>query len=85
MNLFMLISLLSDYSCLVPTEVCLISDDKLRHCQCKSSRAVEAKIHKLWSQYVDGEKSTWAAIGGNHSISEDNFNTSSLIGNFFIF
>ncbi|KAK2166178.1 hypothetical protein LSH36_41g13080 [Paralvinella palmiformis] len=40
----------------VPTEVCLISDDKLRHCQCKSSRAVEAKIHKLWSQYVDGFK-----------------------------
>ena len=57
MNLFMLISLLFDETCLVPTQVGLVSDGKLKRCQCRASRDMEAKIHKLWSQYEDGEKS----------------------------
>jgi hypothetical protein len=46
MNLFMLISLLFDESCLVPTQVRLVSDGKLMRCQRRSSRDMEAKIHK---------------------------------------
>ena len=57
MNLYTLISLLFDESSLVPTQVRLVSDNKLRRCQRKSSRVMEARIHKLWSEYEDGEKS----------------------------
>jgi len=63
MNLFMLISLLFDESRLVLTQVRLVSDGKLRPCQRRSSRDMEAKIHKHWYQYEDGEKSAQQLYG----------------------
>ena len=68
MNLNTLISLLFDESSLEPTQVHLVSDDKLRRCQRKSSRAMEARIHKLWSEYDDGEKSALQLLTGTFSL-----------------
>ena len=48
MNLIMFI-----YRLLIVTrQVCLVSSDKLRCCQRKSPRVMEAKIHKFWSKWL---------------------------------
>ena len=57
MNLYMLVTLLHDESCLVPTQIRLVSEDKLRRYQRKSSRSLEARIQKLWRNYEEGDKS----------------------------
>ena len=64
---YMLLSLLYSEACVIPTQVKMVKEGKLRRYQHKHAKGVQAKIAKLWERYADKEISTspekmWQAI-----------------------
>ena len=57
MNLYMLVALLHDESSLIPVQVRLVSDGKLKRHQKKVFVNLQKKIFCLWEEYENGDRS----------------------------
>ena len=66
MNLYMLVALLYDESSLIPVQVRLVSDGKLKRHQKKVFVNLQKKIFCLWEKYENGDlgRDRWAEIDG---------------------
>ena len=50
---YMLLSLLYSEACVIPTQVKMVKEGKLRRYQHKHTKGVSAKVAKLWERYAD--------------------------------
>ena len=55
---YMLMLLLYSEACVIPTQVKLVKEGKLRRYQHKHAKGVEAKVARLWESYADKDIST---------------------------
>ena len=53
-NIYLLFTLLYQEAQMVEVNVCLLSDNKVRHTQRKSAVNGQMKLHKFWQEYRDG-------------------------------
>ena len=54
LQFYLLISLLYREASLLPTEIKMVSEGKLRRYQRKNSNAIQGKLFRLWSDYETG-------------------------------
>ena len=57
MNVYMLVSLLHDESCMIPIQVRLVSEGKLQRYQKKTFANLQRKIFAYWEEYENGDRS----------------------------
>ena len=57
MNVYMLVSLLHDKSCMIPIQVRLVSEGKLQRYQKKTFANLQRKIFAYWEEYENGDRS----------------------------
>ena len=55
---YMLLSLLYSEACVIPMQVKMVKEGKLRWYQHKHTKGVQAKVAKLWERYADKDIST---------------------------